>query len=160
MASQYARDTTVDPSASRGEIERTLMRYGATGFGYATEDDGTTSRAAVSFIAHGRQIRMLVTMPSRTDRQFTHTPSRDTPRTKEAALKGWEKAVRQRWRALALLVKALLESVESDIVTFEQAFLPYTVVPGTGMTVAEQVGPALETAIEAGTPARLQLTSG
>lgn len=75
-------------------------------------------------------------------------------------MKEWEKAVRQRWRALALLVKALLESVESDIVTFEQAFLPYTVVPGTGMTVAEHIGPALETAIEAGTPARLQLTSG
>lgn len=157
MAGQYAKDTSVDAGASRAEIERTLMRYGATSFGYAVEDTGERSRSAVSFVAHGRQIRMVMDMPSRDERRFTHTPGRDQERTRSAALGEWEKACRQKWRALALLVKALLEASESGIVTFEDAFMPYTVVPGTGMTVAEALGEDLSRAVEGGPPPSFRL---
>ncbi|MCG7309717.1 MULTISPECIES: hypothetical protein [Brachybacterium] len=159
--STYAKSTTVDPSRSRAEIESVLARYGATGFGYATEDDGETSRAAVTFIAHGRQVRFLMTMPSRSDRKFTRTPERGTPRSADAAFKAWEQACRQRWRALALVIKAKLEAVESGIVTFEAEFLAHTIVPGTGQTVSEQIEPSLALAIESGrAPAMLQIESG
>ncbi|MCL6424457.1 hypothetical protein Bequi_13890 [Brachybacterium sp. JHP9] len=57
-------------------------------------------------------------------------------------------------------MKALLEAVESGIVAFEEAFLPYTVVPGTGRTVAEQIGGELTGAIESGGTPRLMITSG
>lgn len=150
MSGQYAKNTTVDAGASRAEIERTLMRYGATAFGYATEEREGASRSAVSFVARGRQIRMVVEMPSRDERRFTHTPSKGQARTQSAALAEWERAARQKWRALVLLVKALLEAAESGIVTFEEAFMPYTVVPGTGMTVAEALGEDLSRAVEGG----------
>lgn len=153
--STYASQTGVDAAKSRAEIERTLGRYGATSFAYATEDLPEGSRAAVSFIAHDRQVRFVLALPSRKERRFTHTPERGTARTASAAEKEWEQACRQRWRALALLVKAQLEAVESGIVSFEDAFLPHTVVPGTGATVAEQIGPDLARAIESGIPARL-----
>jgi len=157
MAGQYASGTSVDAGASRAEIERTLARYGATAFGYMTQESEGASRAAVTFVAHGRQVRLTVEMPSRADRRFTHTPSTKRPRTPEAAYKEWEAETRRVWRALALLVKALLEAVDSGITTFEEAFLPYTIVPGTGRTVHEQVGADMERAIASGEPPRLQI---
>ena len=52
----------------------------------------------------------------------------------------YERAERQRWRALLLVLKAKLESVESNIETFENAFLAQIVMPGD-QTVADLVGP-------------------
>lgn len=159
--STYASSTTVDPGRSRAEIESTLARYGATSFGYATEDTPEQSRAAITFIANGRHVRFLMSMPSRNSREFTHTPERGTKRSTEVAFKAWEQACRQRWRALALVIKAKLEAVESGIVTFEAEFLAHTIVPGTGQTVAEQIEPSLARAIETGTaPRLLQITTG
>lgn len=157
---RYAQGTTVGTGASRDEIERILMRYGATSFGYGIEDEDGVARSAISFVAHGRRIRMIMMMPSRDDREFTHTPSKGTARSADAALKAWETACRQKWRALTLLVKALLEGVESEIVTFEEAFLPYTLVPGTNETVAERIGPEVTRAVESGGPPRFALMKG
>ena len=42
---KYASTTSVSPEQRRGEIERTLARYGATAFGYAT----TGAKAQVVF---------------------------------------------------------------------------------------------------------------
>lgn len=156
----YAKDTTVDAGRSRTEIERTLARYGATSFGYATEDTPDGGRAAVSFIHAGRQVRFVVALPSRTERRFTHTPGRGNPRSPEAAQREWEQACRQRWRALALLVKAQLEAVESGILTFEEAFLAQTVIPGTGHTVAQHIGAELDQSIESGSTPRLLIDGG
>lgn len=39
----YASQTTVSPDRSRAEIERTLSRYGATGFMYGWSDRGAIS---------------------------------------------------------------------------------------------------------------------
>jgi hypothetical protein len=103
-------------------------------------------------------VRFIVELPSRSERRFTHTPTKGSLRTAEASEREWETACRQKWRALALLVKALLEAVESGITSFEDAFLPYTVVPGTGRTVAEQIGTDLSNAITTGAAPRLELT--
>ena len=43
-----------------------------------------------------------------------------------------EQACRQRWRALALIVKAKLEAVEAGISSFELEFLPYPMLPNGG----------------------------
>lgn len=157
MMGTYAKNTTVDAAKSRAEIESTLGRYGATGFGFATQDDGETSRAAVNFIAHNRQMRFVLTMPSRKSREFTHTPEKGLARSESAAETAYQQAIRQRWRALLILIKGLLEAVESDIVSFSEAFLPYTVVPGTGQTVMERIGEELDGAIESGGTPQLAL---
>src|SRR5258707_7694039 len=68
---KYAERTTVSPEQRRGEIERTLARYGATAFGYATSGD----RAQVVFEMNGRQMRLDVTSPDRQDKKFTHLES-------------------------------------------------------------------------------------
>lgn len=144
-ASRYAQGTTVDSSASRAEIERTLARYGATSFMYGWQD----SRAALAFTANGRQIRFVLPLPDRNERRFTHTPTKGQRRTPEAAEKEYETAVRQSWRALNLVVKAKLEAVAAGIVSFEQEFLAHMVLPN-GRTVFEETEEAVETAYRTG----------
>ena len=57
--------------------------------------------------------------------------------------------VRRRWRALALSIKAKLETVESGIAEFETEFMPYMVLPN-GKTVAENILPEIERAYSTG----------
>lgn len=150
MAPTYASSTDVPSERSRAEIEKTLARYGATGFAY-----GWTSQAAmVGFEMRARQVRFVLPLPSREAREFTHTPSRGTPRSSAAAAQAYEQAVRQRWRALSLAIKAKLEAVESGIVTFEDEFAMHMVLPD-GSTVAQQVIPAIEQAYATGRVAPL-----
>ena len=61
----------------------------------------------------------------------------------------WEQACRQRWRALALVIKAKLEAVESGITTFEDEFLAHIVMPD-GQTVATHIKPRIAEAYEGG----------
>lgn len=145
MAGTYADGTSVTPEKSRAEIERTLQRFGADEFAYATSRD----RAVVGFSAHGRQIRIELTLPDPGERRFHVTPT-GRQRTKSAAQGEYDAEVRRMWRALALVVKAKLEAVESHIATFEQEFLPYTVLPN-GRTVGQEVLPLVEQAYEVGT---------
>ena len=101
---QFAATTSVSPSASADEIDRTLRRYGADQFMYGWAEEAAT----VGFRLAGRQVRFVIPMPNRNDKRYTHH-SRGA-RTPDAAKKEWEQAVRQRWRALALIIKAKLEA--------------------------------------------------
>jgi hypothetical protein len=89
-------------------------------------------------------------MPDRSAKEFTHTPSRGTPRSTAQAEAAWEQATRQRWRALALVIKAKLEAVDSGITEFEDEFLAHILLPN-GTTVGEHVRPGIAQAYESGT---------
>lgn len=145
-AARYAQSTTVDSTASRAEIERTLARYGATSFMYGWQGD----RAALAFTANDRQIRFILPLPDRNDRRFTHTPAKNSKRSPEAAEKEYDAAVRQSWRALNLVVKAKLEAVAAGIVSFEQEFLAHIVLPND-RTVFEETEAGIELAYSTGT---------
>lgn len=140
---RYASNTTVSSEASRMEIERTLRRYKADDFAYATR----AGKAMVGFTIDNRQVRFVLDLPDPNDREFTHH-SRGL-RTESARETAYEQAVRQRWRALALVVKAKLEAVASGIATTEQEFLAYIVLPG-GSTVYENTVGAIEKAYLSG----------
>lgn len=141
--SVYAANTSVDEGKSRSEIERTLRRYGATEFMYATK----TGKAVIAFRAHDRLIRFTLPLPDENDSEFKYTPKRRTKRSDKERLTAWEQACRQKWRALALLIKAQLEAVESGIVTFEDVFLAHTLLPN-GQTVGQWTDPQITTAYE------------
>lgn len=141
--SKYAEKTTVSSDQSRVEIERILKRYGATGFMYGWE----ANRAIVAFRAHHRMVRFDISMPDPENRQFTHTPGRNRVRTKDQQVTAYEQAVRQRWRALALVIKAKLEAIESGITDFESEFLAHILLPD-GTTVGRWAKPQLEAAYE------------
>lgn len=145
MNGRYASGTEVGADRSRAEIERTLSRYGASQFMYGWDEH----RAVLGFVADGRQVRFVLPLPDRDDREFHRTPT-GRPRAKTSAAAAYEQAVRQRWRALALVIKAKLEAVETGIVAFEQEFLAHLVLPD-GSTVGDAVAPRLAEAYDSGT---------
>lgn len=143
MTGTYANRTEVPVEKSRAEIERTLSRYGATAFAYGWSGE----RAMIEFAAQDRRIRFVITLPDRNDHRFVyHSRGRRTP---EAQLKEWEQGCRQRWRALALVIKAKLEAIEAGISEFEQEFLAFVVLPD-GSTFGEWAAPQLQAAYDTG----------
>lgn len=142
---KYAENTSVSADRSRSEIERTLARYGATSFMYGWQDGS----AVIAFQMKDRHVRFVLRMPDRTSEEFTLTPSGKYYRDEAAAEKAWEQATRQRWRALALAVKAKLEAVEAEIASFEQEFLAHIIMPDN-RTVSEWVSPQIDKAYQTG----------
>lgn len=139
----YAENTTVSVERSQAEVERILQRYGATSFMRGWD----ANRAVLAFTINKRQIRMIVAMPARDE--FKYTAQGKLRTSASAITASWEQACRQRWRALALVVKAKLEAVEAGISTFEDEFLAHIVLPDgstTGQWMIPQIQRAYETA--------------
>lgn len=116
----YAAKTEVSPEKTRVEIERTLSRYGATAMMIAV----ASGKAMVTFEASDRRVRFSLTLP------------KIEPGTRPGQAKRIDQTIRSRWRGLLLCIKAKLESVESGIETFEEAFFAHVVMPD-GSTVYE-----------------------
>lgn len=140
----YAARTEVSEEQTRVEIERLLIRHGATGVLAGFEDN----TAMVGFRIGARLVRILVPLPSIDNATFRFSEA-GRMRTSEARRNAWEQARRQRFRALLLVIRAKLEAVESQISTLEQEFLAHLVLPG-GQTMAEWAGPRLAKIYEQG----------
>jgi len=140
----YAKGTTVPVEKSKTDIEKALMRWGATGFMFAWEE----GISLVAFKYNGLQARIPIPMPDRDGVSIIKT-SAGYARNPTEQKKVYDQAVRQRWRALLLMVKAKLEAIESEITTFEQEFLPYIVLPD-GRSVADSLMPGIYGALESG----------
>lgn len=112
---------------------------------YGWQDDA----AIIAFEMNGKQIRFILPLPDRNDGQFRYTPSRGYERNPKQQEEAYEQAVRQKWRALALVIKAKLEAVESGITVFEDEFLAHIVLPN-GETVGAWMRPQVEKAYEIG----------
>lgn len=144
---EYAKNTSVSVEKSKAEIDRTLQRYGADQF--FSGWDSKMNMAMIGFSMHDRQIRFFLPLPDKTDREFTHTPAGRKKRNDEAIHSAWEQGCRQRWRALALTIKAKLEAVESGITEFEDEFLAHIVLPD-GTTFGRWAKPQIAEAYEHG----------
>lgn len=118
---KYAEHTKVPVERSRAEIEKTLKRYGADGFMYGDAD----GRAVVMFRMEKRHVKFMIGIP-------------DDAREE-----------RQRWRVLLLVIKAKLESVESGVEEFDDAFMAQIVLPD-GKTVGQTMRPQIASAYETG----------
>jgi hypothetical protein len=128
----YAEKTKVPVVQTRSEIEQLLERHKAKQYGTAVDYDQLTAR--VQFRLHDRIVRFIIALPD---------PKKLTGRQR------FETAERQKWRALLLVIKAKLESVENSIETFEQAFLANVVMPND-RTVAEIMAPLIAESYKGG----------
>lgn len=123
---RYAERTTVPISKSRTDIEKTLKRYGATGFAYFEEG----SKAAVAFKKDNRHVRISLNIPDG-----------DTAKH--------EREARRLWRCLGMIVKAKLESVASGVTIFDDEFMSHIVMPD-GSTIGDHVRPKIASAYQTG----------
>lgn len=144
---KYAANTSVSTELSRIEIEKTLIRYGAENFAYAT----ATGKAMIGFTMYNRQIKFLLPLPVISE--FSKTPT-GRERSENSKYEAWEQACRQRWRALNLVIKAKLEAVECGISEFEDEFMANIVLPG-GETVSNFMKPQIDAAYISGTVPRM-----
>lgn len=153
----YAADTSVPADRSRAEIEKTLARYGASQFMYGWDDDRAIILFRMSAEQGYRQVRFVLEMPPKT--AFSMTPGGRRRRSPAQIEQAFDQAVRSKWRALLLVVKAKLEAVESGIASFDQEFLAHIMLPN-GETVGEWIATDLDEAYAAGKmiePLRLAL---
>ncbi len=133
----YAKGTSVPVDRSKAEVERVLTRYGADQF----SSGWTGEKAVIMFRIKNRYIRIDLPLAI-----YMKT------RNKRGVYLGKEhieQENRRRWRALLLYVKAKLESVESNIVSFETAFMAHVVLPNR-QTVGEYLSPQIEAAYRDG----------
>ncbi len=145
----YAENTKVPVAKSRAEIESTLTRYGADQFLLGWENSTAASSAMIGFRLGGKQVKFLVPLPDKDDNEFRLTPSTRRERKPDDRYAAWEKACRQRWRAVALILKAKLEAIESGITTIEREFLADIVLPD-GKSVGNWLLPQIEEAYATG----------
>ena len=123
---RFASLTKVPVERTRADVERTLSRYGATAFAYLTKE----GQAIIAFEAGNRRIKITIPLPIGEDERV-------------------KQKTRQRWRALLLVIKAKLESVDSGIETLEEAFYANIVLPD-GLTVYEKTREHVAVAYESG----------
>lgn len=125
----YAERTDVPFDRSMQQILTLVRKHGADQVGQF-EGNG---QLALQFTLDGRMIRFRI-------------PLADAQSKRSA-----EQVKRQRGRALLLVIKAKLESVETGIETIEQAFLA-NVVTSDGSTVHERIAGHLAIEYESGEP--------
>lgn len=128
----YAEKTEVAVEKSIAEIVALVKRAGAQRVMQADEPE----RFAIQFEMKDRLVRFRVTLPSLADvpARSGNGPWRDD----KTRARIRDQMHRQRARALLLVVKAKLESIESGVETFEEAFLA-NVVMANGQTIYERV---------------------
>lgn len=117
------------------EIEETLRRYKCEAF----QSGWNQTSAFIEFSLNRLRIRFLLPYPNRQEKALNGKQVRGywkamTPAQKD---KAYEQALRQRWRALALVVKAKLEAVDCGISTIECEFMANVIVPGTDKLVGQ-----------------------
>lgn len=136
----YAETTAVPIERSKAEIERTLAKYGAAAFAYASDHE----KAMIRFTMKDRQVMFLLPLPPFADYRLD---GRRRVRPQAMHQQAWEQACRSKWRALALAIKAKLEAVESGITAFEDEFLSHIMLPN-GKTAGDWMKPQIAVAYQ------------
>lgn len=161
---RYAEGSRTSTIHSLMEINKTVVRFGASDFRYTQSAD----TCVVEFIYNPdkqnpsqRHVKIGLKLPDRNSPEFTTTPARGRKRDAEATMKAWEQERARKYRELVLLIKAKLVACQSDITHFDAEFLPYLVIPGKG-TIGEMMLPALDKALinGAGFDTKRLLTAG
>jgi hypothetical protein len=149
---QYANATSVSPEKSQQDIRETLRRYGATRFGVMEEEE----KAHVMFEYKLLRIQLTVELPAKD--KFRYTENRRL-RKQSAVTEAYNQAIRQRWRALLLAIKAKLEAIECGISTIEKEFLAFVVLPD-GSQLGDRLIPKIEDMAKTGKMPRLLIGAG
>lgn len=126
----YAAKTEVTVEKTKAQIEKLLNDFKASSFMTGTDQH----QSMIAFTMAERNIKFLLPLPNR-----------DQYRRQE----GYEQALRTRWRALYIALRAKLEMAATGITTFEDEFLAHIIMPN-GQTVGEMTRPRIAQAYQSG----------
>lgn len=133
-------DTSTSVTNSRGEIERTLRRYGASGF--SVSQDYANHRVLVSFVVPNSPdkdaLKVPVQLPVDVHRiydalygqpkRWDGSVRKDVHDPKGYDAKKLEQAERVAWRNLLLWIDAALSAAQAKLQTITEAFFAHAVV--------------------------------
>lgn len=143
----YAERTDVALDKSIAEIIDMIRKAGAESIGQMQDPDKIT----IAFALADRRIKFVIPMVTEYGGPKRH------PNGKPIREQAWiDQKNRQKGRALMLVIKAKLESVESGVETFEEAFLA-NVIMSDGRTLYERVREPIAIEYQTGKVAPLQL---
>lgn len=144
----YAENTTVQVEKSLSEIVALIKKAGGARIAQMEDIDAL----AVQFFLSDRMLRFRVPVPTADDIPKNNDGNnRFIEVSLEVRQRKADAIRRQRARALLLVIKAKLESVESGVETFDEAFLP-NIVMSDGYTVWERIGEPLALEYQTGKP--------
>lgn len=132
----YAQNTTVPVEKSIAEIVALVKRAGAERIAQFDEPE----RFTIQFTMAERMVRFRANIPSMESMPILD--GRNRVLTRQQRIDRASQVARWRARALLLVIKAKLESVASEVETFEQAFLA-NVVMANGETIHERIAAPL-----------------
>lgn len=135
--SKFAAGITVPIQQSMTEIERLIDRFGANA--YIRYVNKVTGKTSFAFDVRGHGFRIETPIPDRGKLAKEYRGHH----TKGQLDKKVEQEKRRLWRVVVQQIKAMLVCAEEGLVTFEQAMMPYHVLPG-GKTVQETFGERVE----------------
>lgn len=139
--SRFARTTTVPVNRTRAELLDLLANYGVRNdVGIATAG----GRAVCQFLVDNRHIRITLPLPKP---DHFATTSTGRARSDQSAQQAYDQAERQVWRALLLIVKSALEAMSYGVLSIDQAFMPWLVLPDH-QTVGDHIVPWVEHAYQ------------
>ena len=145
---RFAEGTAVSVAKSQAEVHSMLQKAGAHPVAFSFSDDHVTvaftlttkipekrnGSNVVTQVAEVRRTNVMMRLELPDRALFAKKKVRGwlEPCSAEEQAKRWEQACRERWRALALVLKAKLVSVETKVETVEEAFLAHLVVNDEG----------------------------
>lgn len=141
----FSKGSKVSADQTLGEIRRLLRQFGAGPVVFGDSDD----RISVGFEMETRSIRFVVPLPEPGGEVLLRIANSNRTRTRPQTDAEYQQIIRSRWRALLLVIKAKLESVHSEIETFDEAFMAEIVMQSddprypNGVTMAEFFLPML-----------------
>lgn len=106
----FAKKTKVPAEKSAFEIKRATAAFGCKNFRLGTSGQ----KAYVGFTYKDLKIKIEFSLPPQPGNKAGH-----------ADKKRYEQAVNTRWRQILLCIKAKLESINTGIETFEEAFMAH-----------------------------------
>ena len=130
---QVSARTEIDPADTRKEIKRLLTKYHATAFAFSHDDEFGFD--ALQFKLDKQTYRLTIRHPKLTDDEIALDKlGRWIPQNRRPARR--DQIIRQRWRQLKFYVHAALDAKESGLLTLDEAFFAYLVIPD-GRTMRE-----------------------
>ena len=135
----YAENTTVSCEKTQAEIQKILLKNGASKFAFMHDEN----LAKIGFFAHGKYVVFKLPLPNQKEGRFWKTERRHYTRSSDQAFQAWKQECRSRWRAFFLCIRAKFEAVEAGITSFEQEFLAHFAMPD-GKTFGDLAIPEYE----------------
>lgn len=134
----YAEKTKVPIERTKVEIEKVLVRAGASQFisGWDSQDGSGRVRCELG----GMYLQFDIRAP---DPKEVERDGAGRLRTEEALKSALEKELKRRWRVLLLLIKAKLEAVALGQTSVRAEFLANVLLPNQN-TVDEWLAPQIE----------------